>query len=93
MSDLLNLVRTLARYMRDKPHACDSSEGIHRWWLPDGHKFNADEIEMALDWMAKNNLVLQTVAADGRVRFSRISSDARLDAILNPASAKSANPS
>lgn len=88
MSDLLNLVRMLARYIRDKPYACDSAEGILRWWLPDGHNFNEEEIEMALDWMAENNLILQTVAADGRVRFSRVASDARLDAILNPANAK-----
>ena len=82
MSDLPALVRTLARYMRDKPLARDSAEGIHQWWLPDGHTVTAEEIEKALDWMKHNNLVSETVAADGRVRFGRAASDAELDALI-----------
>ncbi len=82
MFDLPALVRTLARYMRHQPLARDSAEGIHRWWLPDGHTVTAEEIEKALDWMKHNNLVSETVAADGRVRFSRAASDAELDAVI-----------
>jgi hypothetical protein len=74
------VVRTLARYMRDNPHACDSADGIRRWWFADGYAVTADELEKALTWMKQRGLIDEAVAADGRVRFRRRGSDAQLDA-------------
>lgn len=74
------VVRTLARYMRDNPHACDSAEGIRRWWFADGYAVTADELEQALKWMRQRGLIDEVVAADGRVRIRRRGSDAQLDA-------------
>ena len=88
MSDPPTLVPALARYLRDHPHARDSAEGIHRWWLPDGHTVATEEIEKALDWMTHQKLVAATVAADGRVRFSRATGDAQLDAVITGGSGK-----
>ena len=93
MSDLPTLVPALARYMRDHPHARDSAEGIHRWWLPDGHTVTAEEIEKALNWMTHNKLVTATVAADGRVRFSRAAGDAQLEAVITSDNEKPAGTS
>ena len=90
MSDLPALVRTLARYMRENPYARDSAEGIHRWWLPDGHAVTTEEIEKALEWMTHKQLVAEKVAADGRVRFRRAASDAQLDAVIASGNRKSA---
>lgn len=73
------LVRILARYLRDNPNACDSAEGIHRWWLADGVVVTAGELEKALRWMKQTGLIEETVAADGRVRFRRSCDDAQLD--------------
>lgn len=74
------VVRTLARYMRENPHACDSADGIRRWWFADGYAVTADELEKALTWMKQRGLIDEAVAADGRVRFRRRGSDAQLDA-------------
>ena len=74
------LVRTLARYMRDNPRACDSADGIRRWWIAEGYAVTADELEKALAWMKQRGLIDKVVAADGRVRFRRRGSDAQLDA-------------
>ena len=75
-------IRALARYLRDHPNACDSADGIRRWWLPDGLAVRADELEKALTWMKQQGLIDETVAADGRVRFRRCASDAQLAAAL-----------
>lgn len=72
----------LARYLRDNPNACDSADGIHRWWLADGTVVTADELEQALRWMRQNGLMEETVAADGRVRFRRCCDDAQLDRVV-----------
>jgi len=93
MSDPPTLVSALARYMRDHPHARDSAEGIHRWWVPDGHTVATDEIEKALDWMTHHKLIAATVAADGRVRFSRAAGDAQLDAVITGGNGKLAGTS
>ena len=84
----LPLVRMLARYMRDNPQACDSAEGIRHWWLAGGSVVTADELDKALNWMAQHQLIAETVAADGRVRFRRLSSDAQLDAITKQGNGK-----
>ena len=77
------VVRILARYMRNHPHACDSPEGIRRWWFDDGVAVTADELDEALNWMKQHGSIDATVAADGRVRFRRRAGDAQLDAVAN----------
>ncbi len=75
-------IRALAQYLRDHPHASDSTEGIRRWWLPLGLSMTTDEMEMALTWMKQQRLIDDARGADGRVRYRRIAGDAQLDAIL-----------
>ncbi len=73
-------IRALASYLRVRPNACDTADGIRRWWLPDGLAPTADELEKALTWMKQQGLIDETVAADGRVRYRRCASDAQLEA-------------
>jgi hypothetical protein len=73
--------RALARYLRANPHASDSEGGIRRWWLPLDLAITADELHEALTWMKQQGLIAETHAADGRVRFWRIGTDAQLDAV------------
>ena len=79
--DLYALIRTLARYLRDNPRASDSAEGIRRWWLADGSAVTEEELDKALNWMTQHKLIVETVAADGRIRFRRLATDAQLDAV------------
>jgi len=74
-------IRALALYLRDHPHACDTADGIRRWWLPEGLAVTTDELEKALTWMKQQELIEDTQGADGRVRFRRRASDAQLDAV------------
>lgn len=90
--ELHSPVRTLARYMRDNPLACDSAEGIRRWWLAEAHTITEDQLDKALNWMTQQKLISQTVAADGRVRFNRTASDAQLDAVFAVLTADGGKP-
>lgn len=74
-------IRALAQYLRDRPRASDSADGIRRWWL-EGLVVTADELEKALTWMKQHGLIADTQAADGRVRYHRIATDAQLDAVV-----------
>lgn len=75
-------IRALALYLRDHPNACDSADGIRRWWLPEGLKVTVDELDKAVTWMKQQGLIEETAAADGRVRFRRCAGDAQLEAAL-----------
>jgi hypothetical protein len=75
-------VKALASYMRANPHACDTAEGIHRWWFGTEHEVAMDELQEALDWMKRCGVIEETVAADGRRRYRRLAGDALLGALL-----------
>jgi hypothetical protein len=80
--ELRTLVRTLASYLYANPNASNSADGIRRWWLDEGFVVTADDLEKALAWMKRHGLIDETVAADGRVRFRRSSSDAQLESAI-----------
>ena len=76
------VVHALAAYLRDNPRACDTAEGIRRWWLPPGLECTDDVVLLALEWMRRHAVIEMTTAADGRQRFSRSGSGERLAAVL-----------
>jgi hypothetical protein len=80
--DVRAVVRALALYLRDNPRACDTAEGIRRWWLVPDVERTHDTVLLALDWMERHDLIEMTTAADGRQRFSRRASGERLEAWL-----------
>jgi hypothetical protein len=79
---MMDLVCALARYLRANPLACDSLDGIARWWLA-GNEFGPEDLMQALAWMVEQGLVEELVAADGRMRYRRRGPDGRLDALID----------
>jgi hypothetical protein len=72
----------LADYLGANPYACDTSEGILRWWLDERHETVMDELMEALGQMKRAGIVEEIVAADGRRRYRRIAGDGQLAALL-----------
>jgi hypothetical protein len=78
--ELLALIRALAAYLRANPLACDTPEGIRRWWL--ASETTAPQVQRALDWMRARRLLEALPAADGHTRY-RLAGGADLDAALH----------
>ena len=76
------IVEALATYVLVNPHACDTPDGIERWWLPDRSHLTQD-LHIALEWMVRNGYLQTTTAADGRTRYRRRASDGAMKACLD----------
>jgi hypothetical protein len=68
-------VRELSLHWCANPFACDTAEGIARWWIRASTGVTVDNVTAALMWMKRRGLVEELQAADGRVRFRRASGD------------------
>jgi hypothetical protein len=82
-TDVPAAARDLARYLRDHPNASDMADGIRRWWFTEPDVVTEDELDEALNWMQLQGLIEGTLAADGRLRYRRVCSDAQLDLVLS----------
>ena len=57
------VIRGILKYVVDHPDAKDTSEGIYKWWLPDGHRSGREEVQAALDlltskgWLTKRGKI------------------------------------
>lgn len=69
--DVSALVRLLSRYLRDNPLACDTAEGIARWWLASAAPVDMRLLMSALERMQATGAIEVLRAADGRVRYRR----------------------
>lgn len=74
------IVGSLAAYLCAHPFACDSAEGIQRWWFDT--EVVMDDLMAALEWMQKERLVEELQAADGHVRYRCLASAERLAALI-----------
>lgn len=81
-SDLLVIARALAGTWLASPLASDTAEGIAHWWFDWEGKVTKNDLAAALDWMVEQELIMKIDAADGRCRYCRIASDAKLIALL-----------
>jgi hypothetical protein len=55
----VQLLRGILQYLIEHPDAKDTTEGILKWWLPEGHRWGRREVQAALDlltskrWLTK----------------------------------------
>jgi hypothetical protein len=75
------VVEALACYLRANPLASDTAEGICRWWL-DRDLGRMKEVMRALELMEQEHLIEAVVAADGRLRYRRVGTDAQFDRLI-----------
>lgn len=77
-------VSSLAGYLRANPQACDTAEGIRRWWFGTEHEVAMSELQDALEWMKRRGAIEEIVAVDGRRRYRRLADDAVLAVLSHP---------
>ena len=82
--EFMTMVQQLSHYLRSHANACDTAEGIARWWLPQAGAGAAPlpVVEAALDWLVERGAVEPIPAADGRVRYRR-AAGAHVGALLD----------
>ena len=66
--EALQLMYAIARHFRAHPHACDTLDGVSRWWLDDGAA-PVRALQVALDLLENKGIVEAVHAADGRTRY------------------------
>jgi hypothetical protein len=76
------IVEALIAYVRANPNACDTVDGIERWWLSDCRQSSRD-VTAALDWMVRGGYLQAVTATDGRIRYRRIANDDSLKSALD----------
>lgn len=64
-----SVLDALRRYLSDNPQACDSVDGISRWWLRGA--FDKQQVERALQQLLGEGELLRQSATDGRVRWRK----------------------
>ena len=61
-------VEEITGYLRQHPQACDSAEGVARWWLQ-APVVQWPQVRQALDTMVGDGRLTRTTAADGTERY------------------------
>lgn len=82
--DVMTIVQHLSHYLRVHAEACDTSEGIARWWVELDDPAPVVTVEAALDCLVACGVMEAQLAVDGRVRYRRRAevADERLDALM-----------
>jgi hypothetical protein len=81
-SEIRVIAAALIEYVLANRFACDTEEGIERWWLSDRAQRTQD-VNAALDWLVHRGLWQTTTAADGRTSYRRNAADEVLQAALD----------
>jgi hypothetical protein len=63
--------RALACYLRTHRHACDTADGIARWWVPQDLNVLESELLPILACYEARGLVRMFASADGRCYYRR----------------------
>lgn len=81
--DLDWAVRRISSHLVANPLACDTCEGIARWWMGTGREVPLRPTQAAIDRMASLGLLERLPAADGRVRYRLAALDDAARALLH----------
>ena len=81
--EVTTVVRSLGRYLRANPLACDSASGIAQWWFKPEDEVSMDVLVQALEWLKRSGALEESTGADGRVRYRRRGDDIVLDRALS----------
>ena len=73
------LRRALSRYLRANAQACDTADGIARWWMPPGLDVSEAEVLPLLDELREKGLMTRFSTLEGRWLYRRSGLDARSD--------------
>jgi hypothetical protein len=73
------LRRTLSSYLRTNPQACDTADGIARWWMLPHVGVSEAEVRPLLDELLDKGLVTRFSTIEGRWLYRRSSVDAYSD--------------
>lgn len=79
---MVAIAQALVSYLLTHPGACDTLDGISRWWFDTEDAVNPKAVKQALDALVERGLLEAIPAADGRVRFRRGAENAALQAFL-----------
>jgi hypothetical protein len=85
------IVEALVAYVSANPNACDTVDGIERWWLSDCRQSSL-EVTAALDWMVRRGYLEAVTATDGRTHYRRIATDDGLKSALDEVSCPNQPP-
>jgi hypothetical protein len=80
---MVAVAQKLVSYVLTHPDACDTADGISRWWFETEDCMRPQELKQALDALVQQGLFEACPAADGRVRFRRRADEAALKAFLH----------
>lgn len=69
----------LSRYLRANARACDTVDGIARWWMPAGFNVSETEVLPLLDELREKGLITRFSTLEGRWLYRRSSIDAQSD--------------
>ena len=73
-AETVTFILQLTTYLSANPKACDSPEGIARWWLADvvADAAGRASLQAALDLLEGAALLERLSATDGRARYRRV---------------------
>jgi hypothetical protein len=80
--DVRAIVMALAHYLIANPSACDSIEGMQRWWFDQEPPWPKHQLETATRWMQARRLIEESVGSDGRTRYRRVGSEEAFGLLL-----------
>jgi DNA-binding transcriptional ArsR family regulator len=76
------VVASLAAYWRKHAAACDTAEGVHRWWFGGAAEVSVAEVEEALRILMEHGLVEQRFTGVRAIFRLRADADGKLLAAL-----------
>lgn len=77
--EVMTIVQQLSQYLCTHPDACDTPDGIARWWVAVPEAPPLAAVQAALAWMAARGVLEPLQAADGRLRYRRPADDPMAD--------------